>query len=186
MNQDISEASKEYYLNVYYKCVGCERDRRELAGGLRGTSKVYTKEEAIKFILDCEICKGALYTIFRQETGYCETCRQPLHQHLRCHLCSILLGKGHLSEGISASTPDHPEQLWCGHCHVQDKAAARMDRGIDYTLAKYDKPKKEICENCDYWETVCQFISVKKKRGWCSWFEVAKPRNTRAVVPEEE
>ena len=114
MNQAIAEVSKEYYLNVYYKCGSCGQDRRDLAGWLRGSSQV-DKKKAIKIIHDCPVCASALYKTFREETGYCETCWGTLDVHKRCYLCCILLGPGHESEGRQVDQRD-PDKLWCGSC----------------------------------------------------------------------
>ena len=102
----------EAYLDVYYKCGRCGRDRRKLAVALRGKSQV-NKEAAVKLILDCPTCASALYKIFREETGYCETCRIDLEHHPKCYLCLILLGPGHESKGVQVD----PGNLWCGSCH---------------------------------------------------------------------
>ena len=101
------------------KCGSCGRDRRELAGGLRSRSKV-DKKAAVKLILDCPICASALYKVFREETGFCETCRIDLELHPRCYLCGILLGPGHESKGLQGA----PGNLWCGSCHKQRSLAA--------------------------------------------------------------
>ncbi len=96
------------------KCGSCGRDRRELASALGVGSKV-EKKAAVKLILDCETCASALYKVFREKTGFCETCRIDLELHPRCYLCGILLGPGHESRGVQVDL-ENPDKLWCGSC----------------------------------------------------------------------
>ncbi len=113
MTQSIKEAPQTYF-DYYSKCGRCGRDRRKLAGALRARSQV-EKKAAIKLILECSTCASALYKTFREETGYCETCRASLGTHKKCYLCGILLGCGHESEGSQVDLND-PDKRWCGSC----------------------------------------------------------------------
>lgn len=121
MTQDLSEAHAAYIDNVYYKCGSCGRDRRQLAGWLRGKSQD-DKKKAFKLIHNCLVCASALYKTFREETGYCETCGAVLDDHKRCFLCLILLGPGHESKGDQVDLED-PDKLWCGSCRKRTTRA---------------------------------------------------------------
>lgn len=121
MTKDVNETKVTGVIGAgyYYKCGACDRDRRELAAGLKNRSRFYGKKEAVEALLDCKVCSAALYKAFREATGYCETCRAPLGDHKRCYLCIILLGPGHESEGTQVA----PGKLWCGYCHKKTPRA---------------------------------------------------------------
>lgn len=52
--------------------------------------------------------------LFRQVTGICETCNSPMSKHPICDACGILVGAGHLEEGLFS----YRKQAVCGNCRI--------------------------------------------------------------------
>ena len=75
------------------------------------------------------------YTKYRERTGLCEGCGEPMESHPRCEACSALSGQDHNIQ----SYPYRGHNV-CGYCHHAWKNLEKLT-GRETTWEEFIKPR---------------------------------------------